>query len=197
MREAQRRLAHAVAADQGHGLRAHAEARRPVARARSRSSRGGPPPQQRLAHRVAPEVEGVHGLVGADLGRRALHDHAAVVHHRDPLGHAQRDVHVVLDQDQGDRRIERKQHLGQVHALGAGEPRRRLVEHHELGLRDAGHADLELPLLAVRQLGDHHVEAVAEPHRLGHRACLVTQARRRPCVLTRRRWPSRTPSTAR
>jgi hypothetical protein len=32
--------------------------------------------------------------------RRAFDDHAAVVHHRHPLGDAQRDVHVVLDQDQ-------------------------------------------------------------------------------------------------
>ncbi len=105
------------------------------------------------------------GLVGADLVGRALHDHAAVVHHRHPLGDAQRHVHVVLDQDQRDRRIERQQELGELHALGAGEARGRLVEHHQLRVRRARHAHLELALLAVGELHHELVEPVARARR--------------------------------
>ena len=62
-------------------------------------------------------------------------------------------------------------------ALGTREPRRGLVEHHELGLRDSSHPDLELALLTVGELGHHHVQTVREAHRLGHRAALVPQLR--------------------
>src|SRR6476661_8265303 len=48
----------------------------------------------------AAEIEVVHRLVGTDLVGRALDDHPAVVHHRHALGDPERDVHVVLDQDQ-------------------------------------------------------------------------------------------------
>ena len=51
---------------------------------------------------MAAEVEVVYELVRANLVGRALDDDVAVVHHRDPLGHAERDVHVVLDQDERD-----------------------------------------------------------------------------------------------
>ena len=69
--------------------------------------------------------------------------------------------------------VELQQQLGQVDALGAREPGGRLVQHHQLRLRDARHADLELALLAVGELGHQHVEAVGQPDRLGHRARLV------------------------
>ena len=47
------------------------------------------------------------------LVRRAFDDHLAVVHHRHPLGDSKRDVHVVLDQDQGDVPVELEQEVGQ------------------------------------------------------------------------------------
>ena len=92
----------------------------------------------------------MHELVGADLVGRALHDLAAVVHHRDALGDAQGDVHVVLDEDQRDARVELEQQVGERHALAAREARGRLVEEHELRVDGARHPDLELALLAVR-----------------------------------------------
>ncbi len=61
----------------------------------------------------------MHRLVGADLVRRAFDDHAAVVHHRHATGDAERDVHVVLDQDQRDRWIESEQELGERDTLAA------------------------------------------------------------------------------
>src|SRR3954449_1146725 len=105
---------------------------------------------------AAPEVELVDEVVGADLVGGSFHDLAPVVHHRDALGHPQGDVHVVLDEDQRDALVELEQQVGQRDALAAREARRRLVEEHQLGLRGAGHADLELALLAV---GDRSHEA--------------------------------------
>jgi len=64
----------------------------------------------------------VHRLVGADLVGRAFDDDAAVVHHRHSLGDPERDVHVVLDQDQRDRRVELQKQIGQCDALAAREP---------------------------------------------------------------------------
>ena len=74
----------------------------------------------------------MHELVRADLGRRSLDDDPAVVHHRHVLGDGQRDVHVVLDQEQGDRRGRAATSISrQLHPLGPREPGRGLVEHHE------------------------------------------------------------------
>ena len=77
----------------------------------SRRTRSGPRP--RAAVRLSAsglvaraEIEVVDELVRADLRRRAFDDHAAVVHHRHVLRDAERDVHVVLDQDQRDRAVE-------------------------------------------------------------------------------------------
>ena len=84
------------------------------------------------------EVELVDELVGADLVGRALHDLAAVVHHRDALGDAQGDVHVVLDEDQRDALVELEQQVGERDALAAREARGRLVEQHELRARWRG-----------------------------------------------------------
>ena len=86
-----------------------------------RSSRSRRRDSGLLTHVVAaaPEVEVVDGLVGADLVGRALDDHAAVVHHRHPLGDTERDVHVVLDEDQRDVPVEPEQKLGQELPLAA------------------------------------------------------------------------------
>ena len=56
-----------------------------------------PPPRYKLLHLG----------VGLDLLRLAFLEDAAVVHHRHALDHAQRDVHVVLDDDIADVRRQR------------------------------------------------------------------------------------------
>ena len=63
----------------------------------------------------------------------------------------ERDVHVVLDEDQGDLRIEREQQIGEHLTLAAREARGRLVEHEELRLGRERHRDRDLPMLAVRE----------------------------------------------
>ena len=66
-----------------------------------------------------------------------------------------------------------REQFGEPLALAAGQTRCRFVEHHQLGLGDDDHADLELALLPVRQVADDGVELVAEPHRRGGRSCGV------------------------
>src|SRR5690606_40872978 len=52
-------------------------------------------------------------------------------------------------------------------ALAARQAGRRLVEQHDVRLGDDAHADLELTLLAVREVPDERVQLVCEPHLLG------------------------------
>ena len=93
-------------------------------------------------------------LVGADLVGRPFDDHAAVVHHRHLFGHAQRDVHVVLDHDQGQLVAEGQQEVGDELPLATREPRARLVEHHQLRLGGERDPECDLALLAVRERAD-------------------------------------------
>ena len=141
---AERRLAHPVAPDEGDGLVADLEAdvlqhvraavvdvevldgqqRRAAVRglrARGLLARGHPltsmpssvtrPPRYSSWTRSLARISS--GVPSDDL--------APVVHHRDALGHAQSDVHVVLDEDQRDACIELEQQVGQRHALAARE----------------------------------------------------------------------------
>ena len=134
---------------------------------------------------AAAEIDVVHHLVAADLGRRALDDLAAVVHHRDVAGDGERDVHVVLDQDQRHVLRQPEQQLRQPLPLAEREAGGGLVEQHQLRLDGARHADLELALLAVGEVADERVGLVAEQHALGCRAgplagVLVLLAREHP-----------------
>ena len=127
----------------------------------------------------------MHHLVAADLGRSALDDLAAVVHHRHETGHRERDVHVVLDQDQRHVGRQPEQELRQPLSLSEREAGRGLVEQHQLGLDGARHAHLELSLLTVGEIADVRLGLVAEQHALGgcagpHAGVLVLLAREHP-----------------
>jgi hypothetical protein len=117
------------------------------------------------------QVQVVHERVAADLGGCPLDDHGSVVHHRDPLGHGEGDIHVVFDQQHGHIRVEGQQQRGQQLPLGARQTRRRLVEQQHPRLGDEGEPDLELPLLAVREVAGQRVEAVAHPDGLRGTRC--------------------------
>ncbi len=136
-------------------------------------------------------------LVRADLGRRAFDDHPAVVHHRHVLGDRQRDVHVVLDQDQRDRRG-RAQRASRVRLdpLRAREPGRRLVEHHQLRLaRRAPSRPRAGAARRARGRGRATASRSAESHPLGgSRACARIRRRGRAGA-TGRRCPPSTPTT--
>ncbi len=120
-----------------------------------------------------PQVDRLHLGVVLDLVRRAFLEDAAVVHDGHALDHAQRDVEIVLDEDVADVGGQRPQERDQLAALGRREPGRRLVEEDEARRARERHADLELALLAVRQLGDRLVGDV----RRGARASSSSRGR--------------------
>jgi hypothetical protein len=91
----------------------------------------------------------VNELVRPDLVRCSLDDHPALVHHGDALGDPQSHVHVVLDENQRDLGVERKQEIRQQHALASGETGCGLVEHQDLRFGRERHRKRHLPVLAM------------------------------------------------
>src|SRR6188508_1013245 len=58
-----------------------------------------PSSERRSAMTLVPQVDGLHALVGGDLARRALGEDLAAHQHRDALGEAEHEAHVVLDEE--------------------------------------------------------------------------------------------------
>ena len=85
-----------------------------------------------------------------DLLGQAFGDHLAVVEHRDPVGETHDDLHVVLDQQDGDATVADLAHeVAQTVLLDRVHPGGRLVEQQELRLRTQGAGDLEATLVSV------------------------------------------------
>jgi hypothetical protein len=76
------------------------------------------------------------------------------VHHRHARRGAHRDLEVVLDQQEAHVRRQRREQRDQLAPLGRREPRCGLVEEDQARRAGQRHADLELALLAVREVGD-------------------------------------------
>ena len=98
---------------------------------------------------AASEVEFLHLGIGLDLVRLAFLEDAAVVHHRHGLGHPQRDIHVVFDDDEADMGRQIGQDRDEVAPFGRRQTRGRLVEQDEARRAGERQGDLELALLAV------------------------------------------------
>ena len=95
-----------------------------------------------------------HGLVGADLVGRALGQQAAVAEDADRGRDLEDDVHVVLDEDDGDLLAlpEFAHLLDHAPALLRPHARRRLVEQQDLRLQHQRERDVEQLLVAMRQV---------------------------------------------
>ena len=83
----------------------------------------------------------------------------------------------------------RVEQIDETLPFAARQARRRLVEHHQVGVGDDRHPDLELPLLTMGEVADGRLEAVAEPHRPG---CVASPD---PPLLVDRRSPQRSVAT--
>ena len=86
--------------------------------------------------------------------------------HRHALDDAQRNVHVVLDDDEADVLRHRREDLDQLGPLRGRQAGGRLVEQDEARRAGQRQRDLELALLAVAQLADQaiaHVLSGARP----------------------------------
>ena len=108
---------------------------------------------------------------------QAVGDDLAVVQDRDALREREGNVHVVLDHQQGDGRIELLQERRHRVRLGGREPGGRLVEQEELRLAGQRQGDLELALLAVREIAHDLGLPVGEPDRVEHLARAVVKRR--------------------
>ncbi len=113
---------------------------------------------------TAAQIQFLHLGIGLDLVRRAFLEDAAVVHHRHALDDAQRDVHVVLDDDVADMGGKRGQDGDEIAALGRRQARRRLVEQNEARRAGERQRDFELALLAVREFADQTIRHRFEMH---------------------------------
>src|SRR6266480_2800549 len=84
--------------------------------------------------------------IGGDLGVGAFGDLAAIVEHRAALAHALDDVHLVLDNDDGQAgqaRAHRQEIVHQLARFLVRHSRRRLVQQQQARLRDQRAADLD------------------------------------------------------
>src|SRR6266446_6047849 len=111
---------------------------------------------------VGPQVDLGHAGVLADLRLCALSEHTALVEDDDALGQRQRDVHVVLDEQERHVAREAVDHGGHRGGLGRRQAGRRLVEQQDARPRGERQDQLELPLLAVGEVARRHVAPVAE-----------------------------------
>src|SRR5262245_24057098 len=112
------------------------------------------------------QIDLLHECVGLDLVGQAVGDDLAVVQDRDALREREGHVHVVLDHQEGDGRIELLQERRHRVRLGGREPGGRLVEQEELRLAGQRQGDLELALLAVREIAHDLGLLVGQPDRV-------------------------------
>ena len=93
---------------------------------------------------------------------------AAEVEHDDVVAHAHHEVHVVLDEQDGDAPVvgEAADEVRQLGGLGVAEPGGGLVEEQHAGLRGDGAGDGEQPPLAVGEVLDLAQQVGLEPELL-------------------------------
>ncbi len=163
-----------------------ARARAPSASAlpvSSLSSRTGSPVSRTTSSPFAPVADLRDPRVADQLGRRPLPHDRPVAEDRDSIGELLRLVEVVRrQQDRRAERPERADHLPGCPSRGGIEARGRLVQEHEVGVADEGHAEIEPTLLAAGERLHARVPLLAEPDEVDH---LVDVARVR--VVARRR----------
>src|SRR5690349_25071218 len=106
------------------------------------------------------EVDLLHGLVLADGRGRAFGEDLAVVEAGDVIDEPERELHVVLDQDERQLARQRADQLGHGRALGGREAGGGLVEEQQARAPGERERELELALLAV---GERAREPRARP----------------------------------
>src|SRR6266849_8158174 len=101
---------------------------------------------------VGPEVDGRDLRVSADLVLASRRQDAPLVEDGDAVDQVERDVHVVLDQENGRVAGESADHLRDRRRLRGREARGWLVEQQHFRRSGEGQDQLDLTLLAVREL---------------------------------------------
>ena len=119
----------------------------------------------RVGHRRLPEVGGLDGLVRHDAVGRVEREERPVVHHGDPLGEPDHDLHPVLDHQHRAALVgmDGADHLDEPVDVLHGDAGHRLVEQDHARVSGEEHRDLELALVAVRQHPGRPRRARGEP----------------------------------
>ena len=159
----QRRLAGAVAAEQGDDL-AFAHVERGVVQDMALAVEGVDALEAQhlrrtcsgfvaaLMHDLGDAGAGVdllHPAIGAHRVGRAGHQHFALVHHGDGVREAEHAVDVVLDDQHRNIGGDVLDQVRHPFALGGGEARQRLVEQQHLRLGAERDAEIDQPLAAI------------------------------------------------
>ena len=109
-----------------------------------------------------PQIDFLHLRAGADVLGRSAFQHLAEMQHRDLVGDVEHDIHVMLDQQDRqvcDRALGEIRHFRRLAGRQAGG---RLVEQQDVRIAGKPDHDLELALLAMRQVAHFNVLAVEE-----------------------------------
>src|SRR5499426_323630 len=107
-----------------------------------------------------PEIDFLHLLAGADLLRRAGLQNLAEMQDRDVIGDVEHDVHVMLDQQDRQVGIEPHEEFCHLLRLARRQAGGRLVQQQDFWITGETENDLELALLAVREIAHLHVHAI-------------------------------------
>src|SRR2546421_7309339 len=114
-----------------------------------------------------PQVGADNVRVRLDGGGRACGDHAAMVQHDHGVRDRHDHSHVVLDQEHGDGLVTNAiDQVGHRRLLGGAHARAGFVEEQEPWPGPERYAELDEPLLAVRELARPLAAAMAEAHEL-------------------------------
>ena len=112
------------------------------------------PVSLRLRAVRAAEVGLDHGRMNADFAGRPLGDLAAEIEHGEAIAEPHDEVHVVLDQQDGEAAAaQRLQQCGKRGGLGRIHSGRGLVEQEQLRIRRQRTRDLKPPLVAISKRG--------------------------------------------
>src|SRR5262245_4731755 len=114
----------------------------------------------------AAEIKLLHFRIGFDLFRPPLLEDTAIVHHGYAFDDAQRDVHVVLDDDVADMLRQGRQDFDQLLPLGRRQAGCRLIEQNEARRAGERERDFELALLAVAQFRNTLILHIRQMYRL-------------------------------
>src|SRR6266516_1944951 len=97
---------------------------------------------------LLPEIDLMHASVLGELLRRHLDQHCALHQHGDALREAEHEVHVVLDDQDGDVPGQIVEHLEDAVRFDRGDARGRLVEEQHPGIQAERDRDFDQALLA-------------------------------------------------
>src|ERR1700676_278582 len=123
-----------------------------------------------------------HLGVGLDRLLRSGRKNLAIARHRDDVADGEDDIHVVLDEHDGQARWKLVDEADQVHALAWGSAGRRLVHEKDFRLGAKRYRDLQLAFLPVREFLHLAMERCIQMHLFGHPTRLADDLRKA------RRW---------